>query len=343
MEFGVLVDPVVGPAELVDLAQRAEEWGYTYFWYPDEKFFRECYVGLTLVAAHTRRLKLGPCVTDPYSRHPIMTAAAIATLAEIAPGRVWLGLGAGGRGLREMGLAQTRPARALREAIEIIRGLLAGESVSYQGEVISLENRPLDFVPASPVPIMIGTGHGRHIQQLAGELADAAMLANYASPEAIGKGLSFVEQGAAKAGRKLHEIHLISRVDVAVHADGREARKALAPKVLSAVRASYPDLNYLDDLPPFEMTSTFLSILNKKDYQTKSYYAVPHHSAPLVPDALIDHLGVAGTLEEVAAKLQAIGALGFNQITIRAVPAHGQTMSECLRLISESVLPALKN
>lgn len=343
MEFGVLVDPVVGPAELVDLAQQAEEWGYTYFWYPDEKFFRECYVGLTLVAANTRRLKLGPCVTDPYSRHPIMTAAAVATLAEIAPGRVWLGLGAGGRGLREMGLAQTRPARALREAIEIIRGLMSGESVTYQGEVISLENRPLDFVPSGPVPIMIGTGHGRHIQQLAGEIADAAMLANYASPAAIGKGLSFVEQGAAKVGRKLREIHLISRVDVAVHPDSREARKALAPKVLSAVRASYPDLNYLDDLPPFEMSSAFLSILNKKDHHTKSYYAVPDHSAPLVPDALIDHLGVAGTPEEVAVRLQALGALGFNQITIRAVPAHGQTMPECLRLVSESVLPALKN
>ncbi len=342
MEFGVLVDPVIGPSELVDLAQQAEEWGYTYFWYPDEKFFRECYVGLTLVAANTTRLKLGPCVTDPYSRHPIMTAAAVATLAEIAPGRVWLGLGAGGRGLREMGLAQTRPSRALREAIEIIRGLLAGESVSYQGEVISLENRPLDFVPAGPVPIFIGTGHGRHIQQLAGEIADAAMLANYASPETIRKGLSFVEQGAAKAGRQLSDVYLISRVDVAVHPKREEARKVLAPKVLSAVRASYPDLNYLDDLPPFEMSSTFLSILSKKDYQTKSYYAVPDHSAPLVPDALIDHLGVAGTPSEVASRLLAISALGFNQITIRAVPVRGQTMLDCLRLISDSVLPIIK-
>lgn len=342
MEFGVLVDPVITAAELIELAQSLEEWGYTHFWYPDEKFFRECYIGLTLVAAHTKTLQLGPCVTDPYSRHPIMTAAAIATLSEVAPGRTWLGLGAGGRGLSEIGIKQERPAKAIREAITVIRGLLRGESVDFQGEIIQLQNRPLDFEPTDNVRIMIGTGHGRFIQQLAGEVADSAMLANYASPQAIRKGLEWIEKGAQKAGRTLADVHLISRVDVAIHSDRAAARRAVAPKVLSAVRSSYPELNYLEDIPPFEMTSEFVRVLGRKDYATKTFYANPAHSAPLIPPALIDHLAVAGTPDEVSQRLQAIAELGINQITIRAVPCEGQTMSESLAFIASQVLPGLR-
>jgi 5,10-methylenetetrahydromethanopterin reductase len=255
MEFGGLVDPSISAAVLCELSQSVEAWGYSHFWYPDEKFFRECYIGLALVATHTHRLQFGPCVTDPYSRHPIMTAAAVATLAELAPDRVWLGLGPGGRGLAARGIDPVRPARALREAVTIIRGLLAGETVDFQGEVISLHERPLDFRPPTGIRIMIGTGHGRFIQQLAGEVADSVMLANYASPETIESALGWVSKGAKRSGRTLADTHLISRVGVAVHADRSVARAAVAPKILSALRASCPALNYLDDLPAFDLSS----------------------------------------------------------------------------------------
>ena len=341
MEIGVLVDPSISLDELVTLARKLEGWGYTHFWYPDEKFFRECYIGLALVAVNTHAVQLGPCVTDPYSRHPIMTAAAVATLAEAAPGRVWLGLGAGGRGLRAMGIEQDRPARALRDAITIIRGLLEGRAVDYHGEIISLNERPLDFPPPSGIRIMIGTGHGRLIQQLAGEIADSVMLANYASPETIRNALRWVETGAQRAGRALSHLHLISRVDVALHADRITARAAVAPKILSALRASYPALTYLDDLPPFEMSSQLLQILGKKDYQTRTFYADPRHSAPLIPDTLIDHLAVAGTPDEIVPRLKAIRGLGFDQITVRPVPAEGQSMTGCLELFGQTVLPEL--
>ncbi len=342
MNCGLLVDPLLKPQDLIALAQAAEAAPFSHFWYPDEKFFRECYVGLTLVASHTQRIELGPCLTDPYSRHPIMTAAAIGTLAEVAPGRVWLGMGAGGRGLSAMGLEQVRPARAIREALEVIRRLLAGESVDYQGEVITLRDRPLDFTPTADVRFLIGTGHGRYVQQLAGEVADAVMLANYASPPALQKALTWVEKGARRAGRNLADVTLIARVDVAVSDEREQARAAVAPKILSALRASYPALNYLDDLPPFELSSELLRVLGKKDYATRTYYADPAHSAPLIPPALTDQLAVAGTPDEVADKLRAIAAVGFDQVTIRPVPAAGQTLASSVALFTERVLPALQ-
>ena len=77
--------------------------------------FRECYVGLAALAARTDQIRLGPGVTDPYSRHPAVTAATIATLDELSGRRALLGLGVGGTGFRELGLSTPLPVAALRE------------------------------------------------------------------------------------------------------------------------------------------------------------------------------------------------------------------------------------
>lgn len=338
MEYGLLLPPIYNPAELVKIARCVEEMGFSSFWYPDEKFFRDCYVGLSLVAEHTDQINLGPCVTEPYSRHPIMTAVSIASLSEIAPGRTWLGLGAGGRGFQAMGIQRQRPARAIREAVQIIRDLLAGERVDYQGQVIQINDRPLDFSPPEQIPILIATGFGHKIQTLAGEIADAVMLANYASKEAIAAGISRIRAGAKKANRTLENIRLISRVDVAVNLDGNLAREAVAPKILSAIRASYPSLTYFDDLPDFELSSKFLSVIRQKDYKARTFYADPENSAPLIPPELYHHFSVAGTPDEVARQLEGIRSLGvFDEITLLPVPSSKQTIHDCLLLVQDLV------
>src|SRR5262249_57306009 len=80
---------------LVERAKLAEASGYDTVWLADERFYREVYACLTLFAANTARVRLGPCVTDPFARHPALTAMAIATIDEISGGRAVLGIGAG--------------------------------------------------------------------------------------------------------------------------------------------------------------------------------------------------------------------------------------------------------
>ena len=340
MDFGILIPPVFAPDRLISIAGRSERLGVSSFWYPDEKFFRECYVGLTLVAANTRSMNVGVCVTDPYSRHPIMTAAAIGSVAEVAPGRTWLGLGAGGRGFGAMGIERKRPATAIREAVQIIRSLTVGESVAFQGKVMSLQERKLDFRPPPDIPIMIATGYGHAIQRLAGEIGDAAMLANYATPESIRPVFQRVEQGMANAGGTGSDLRLISRVDVAVHEDGELARMAVAPAILSAIRASYPSLAYLDDLPAFTLSSRLLDVIRRKDYQTRSRCADPELSGPLIPPALTRQMSIAGTPEEVRDRIVTILQIGiFDELTIRPVPSGVQSMDDCLERVHEVITP----
>src|SRR5437773_9685760 len=154
LRTGLLILPTYEPARLAALAEVAEATGYDDFWIADERFFREVYACLTLCALRTRRVRLGPCVTDPYSRNPALTAMAIATLDEIAGGRAVLGIGAGVSGFRELGIDAGRSAVAIREALELIRRLLAGETVTLKGEQIAFSEGRLDFPPIRPdVPI----------------------------------------------------------------------------------------------------------------------------------------------------------------------------------------------
>src|SRR5215471_4097111 len=127
-------------AQLKERARLAEANGYTAVWVADERFHREVDSCLGQIAANTAKVLVGPCVTDPHARHPALTAMAIATLDEISGGRAILGTGAGISGIAELGIERRKPARAIRESIQLIRALLRGETADFYGEVIALNN-----------------------------------------------------------------------------------------------------------------------------------------------------------------------------------------------------------
>ena len=97
---------------MVERAKLAEANGYETLWVADERFYREVYATLAILAQHTKRVQLGTCVTDPFSRHPALTAMAIATLDEISNQRAILGFGAGISGFAELGIVRKKPAAA---------------------------------------------------------------------------------------------------------------------------------------------------------------------------------------------------------------------------------------
>src|SRR5262249_34324512 len=118
--------PVSRVAELGALCERL---GFDSYWVADQRWMRDVWGSLTATALRRSHIHLGTRVTDPYVRHPALTAVAVASLDELSGGRAILGLGAGGSGFREMGIERKKPVTALREAIELIRRLLAGEEV----------------------------------------------------------------------------------------------------------------------------------------------------------------------------------------------------------------------
>jgi 5,10-methylenetetrahydromethanopterin reductase len=198
--WGIWLHAVRPVPDLVRLAVAAEDLGAAALLLADEGVDRDLYVTLTAVAVATRNLALIPAITNPHSRHPVATAAALGSLAEVAPGRVVAGLGAGGtRVFGPMGFAPVRPFTALAEAVDVIDALLAGGTVDHAGEFTAAGAR-LSWAPGS-LPLAIA-GRGPRVEQLTARRADWAVLAGKPVAEA-GALISSLRMRAAAAGRQL--------------------------------------------------------------------------------------------------------------------------------------------
>ncbi|RMF93146.1 MAG: LLM class flavin-dependent oxidoreductase [Nitrospinota bacterium] len=332
MEYGLLLFGEHPAEELITLARLAEDEGYDVFWYADEKFYRDVYVGLTAVAMSTSRIRLGTCVTDPYARHPALTAAAVAALDELSHGRMILGIGAGGSGFPTMGIRRERPAVAIREAVEIIRGLWRGERVHYTGSVLFCHNGQLNFPVTRLPPVVIGT-RGYHTLKMAGAVADGVMIAPYASAPGLRYAIGRIREGAQ--GRP-HPVQIIARVDICVNDDHPQmARQAVKRMIALPLWNSYPHFQYLEVLG-LEVPSALQAQLAKRDYSL----IVP--SASLVPDSFVRHLAVAGSRQEVITQLQEIAATGVDQITMYPVLTPGQTIQEAIIRFARDIMPQVR-
>ena len=161
--WGLWLEPLLPPDELAALARQAEEAGASYVFVADEGTERDVFVVLAVLARATSRVVLGSGITNPFTRHPVALAAAFATLAELAPGRIVAGLGTGGtRTLAPLGLDPARPYSALVECVDLVERLLAGQEVDAEGQFAARGAR----LPWSPGPLPIATaGRGPRVER----------------------------------------------------------------------------------------------------------------------------------------------------------------------------------
>jgi 5,10-methylenetetrahydromethanopterin reductase len=320
LRTGLLVLPGASPSRLAGLAAMAEEAGYDDFWLADERFFREVYACLAACALATRRIRLGPCVTDPYSRHPALTAMAIATLDEIAGGRAVLGVGAGVSGFRELGIDASRSAVAIREAIELIRRLLAGETVTVKGREVRFTEGRLDFTaPRADLPIYVASQRAGGCR-VAGRVADGAIMQG-ALAEPLVRFLRETVHGAAReAGRDPARVALVARLNVCVHEDRRVARDVMRPTIVRSLSAQRPDF--------FTFATAGLTL---PPALREAVLALPytHDPAPLravapqVPDAFVDACTLTGPPEVIAEEVVRLARSGIAEVIVYPLGVDG--------------------
>jgi 5,10-methylenetetrahydromethanopterin reductase len=155
LTFEAEISPGMTSRQVVALARLAEEAGFDRLGISDVIFWPDCFALLALVARETTRIHMGPMVTNPYSRHPAVLAGIMSTLQDASEGRAFLGIGVGA-GLEAVGETYPRPVAHLREAITVIRGLLAGEEVDLEGSTLTVARSKM-VGPVLPVPIAIGS------------------------------------------------------------------------------------------------------------------------------------------------------------------------------------------
>ena len=322
-ELGLLLLPERPVPDLVDIARRAEDVGYDSIWVADEKFYRDPMVVLTAIALHTTRVSLGTGVTEPYARHPALIAMALGTLEDVAPGRVVVGIGAGGPGFPPMGIVRRKPARALVEAVAILRRLFAGERVTTEGEVLSFRGGSLNF-STRPLPIFVAA-RGEQALTAAGGTADGVIMAPFASRAAVDYAISMVRRGAERAGRPLPKI--VARVDVSIADDTRSAEAAVRYFVALPLWVSYPNWAYVEAVgahPPEEARA----LMARRDYRDIS------QAASMLPLSMIHHFSIAGTAAEVHRRIADLLPV-IDQLAVHPVPATGWSMERLIGAIAD--------
>jgi 5,10-methylenetetrahydromethanopterin reductase len=284
--WGIWLHAVRPVPELVRLAVAAERLGAAALLLADEGIDRDLYVTLTAVAVATERIALVPAITNPHSRHPVATAAALGSLAEVAPGRVVAGLGAGGTLVfGPMGLAPARPYTALAEAVEVIDALLAGQTVNHSGEFTASQAR-LDWAPGR-LPIAIA-GRGPRVERLSAQRGDWVIVSGKPVEEVAGYARAIRDQ-AARAGRAV-----------------RIAWNPMVGWEPGHVDAIRPHLSYMT----VDMPDRWRERLGISDSVVVGLRAAlrndgPDAAARLVPDAVLDAFAIVGDRADVAGRLAA--------------------------------------
>jgi probable F420-dependent oxidoreductase len=245
--------PTFASDEFVALAREAESRGYRTAWM-GEAAGTDGVTVTTLMAAHTTRLEVATGVLPIQTRTPVVLGMTAATLGHVAPGRFALGLGVSSRAIVEQwnGLTFVPGLAQMREAVQVIRGVLSGERVNFAGRFYRIRNFRL-AIPPPPKPVRIVLAAlGDEALRLAGEIADGVLL-NWIGPETVPHAVAELEAGAKRAGRTLDGFEIGAFVRTCVTDAPEPARQALARDItgyttVDAYAAYFRASGFADDI-----------------------------------------------------------------------------------------------
>ena len=286
--------------EMVELAQRAEEAGCESVWIAETRVTRDGFVPAGAIAARTSRIGIGTGIVNVFTRGPVLSAISFATLDEASHGRAIAGLGPGSPlVLAAQGQPFDKPLTRLREYVEVLRRLLRGERFDYAGQTVRLEAIQLEFEPyRRDIPVHLGVT-GPKALELAGEIADGAMLNGFLPPAYVRRARERIAAGAARAGRDPAAIDVSMALITAVDDDGQAARDAARPFVTM----------YMTRMPNIAAEMGFDG---EQLDQVRAAVAAGGIEAglPYVSDAMVTAVTVAGTPEECRARIADYRAAG---------------------------------
>jgi 5,10-methylenetetrahydromethanopterin reductase len=332
LSVGVGLLPEVPARAVADAAAEAESHGFSTVWVPDERFFRDVTVTLAAVGRSTRRVRLGPCVTDPFVRHPAITATSMATLQEAARGRLVIGLGAGISGFGAMGITPRRPAEAIKATVHLLRALFAGESVTVDAP-FRFHGR-MDFGPVPAAPIYVA-GRGPRVLEAAGEVADGVMLGGLAAPTMVERAIAFVDKGLARAGRSRGDLTLAAWTHTVIGTDPRRVRRRARLVVFGILLSSRDVLPTFGVALPVPLEAAMASV------RYGDHWKLPDDVLALIPDGVVDAFTVSGTPPECHAKLRALAAAGITHFALRLWPVDDGGPLVPMRLFADEILGRL--
>jgi alkanesulfonate monooxygenase SsuD/methylene tetrahydromethanopterin reductase-like flavin-dependent oxidoreductase (luciferase family) len=321
---GLLIGSHIHPAAIPGLAGLAERSGFGELWLTEDLWFTSGVVCAEAALAATERIPVGLGIQSAVTRHVSIQALDFATLASLHPDRFWPGIGLGlPSWLDQMGLRPSAPLRAVRETVDVVRRLLAGDVVTHDG-THQLRDIRLEHPPAQLPPIYVGAVGPQSIRQT-GRTADGLVASVTSGTEYVRWARSLLDGAAAEVGvaagaRRIATFALFSAGD-----DIEEARDAIRPTLafyLMAMRGT--------DLV------TVAGIADELDELARG--GVDRIAAQM-PARWIDDLAVVGDAATCAERIEALREAGSDSVVL--FPAPFERSEELVRYAGSRILPLL--
>ncbi len=258
-------------------------------------------------AVATSRIELGAGVWNPYLRHPAQIAMEIGALDELSNGRAALGLGSGlAAPIERLGIDNSRPLGAMRDAFAIVRGLLTGRSVSYEGSVFSVEDAKLSYTPPRPDLPLLMAARGPRALALCAKIADGLMISNMCPA-------GFAAHAAAIARPK----RLIQYAPCSVSTDRGTAVAAIQP-VLAGMLKTFWALGQ-------RVPAARASLVDHSGIPEADFAAAAANPPNALDERFVDAFSVTGTPQECRARIAAYGAAGVTDLVMTFVGADPES------------------
>lgn len=314
-----------------EYAQLVEGHGFETLWAIDsQQLYTELYVTLAECARVTEEVALAPGITNPVSRHPSVTASAIAALDQVSEGRASLGIGAGDSAVYSIGKTPTT-VDGLREAATTIQSLLAGEMVEFDGEPFTLET-------VDRQPDVYVAAEGPKTLQMAGAVGDGVIFGGGPNPETVAElGLENIRAGAEAAGRTLDDIRLVALTPACVADTQAEAVETLKP-VIEPV--AWHNFSFSVAEAPEHLQPELQRLADAHDMQ--EHGKEDAEAIGTVQDEVWEYLGdrfaVAGPPERCQDRLRELAELGVDEVMCLFPPDR----FEHTRRFAEEVMDPLR-
>jgi 5,10-methylenetetrahydromethanopterin reductase len=342
------------PTTIGEQAAAIERDGWHGLLMPDtQNVMGDSYIALTIAASSTTQLRLGTGVTNPYTRHPVVTASAIATLHAVSAGRAVLGIGRGDSSLAHLGLAPASPS-AFGRYLTKVQAYLRGEAVGFDGkeggEARKIETLPgaghpeesqlLWLDPALPkVPVDVAAT-GPKVIALAAPIVERLTFAVGADINRLSWAIDTARRSRKEAGLDPDGLALGAYLNVVPHEDLEVARGLAATGVTTFSRFSV-----MHGVPAEGVSTETAEVLERLstsyDLREHGSGTASHRSA--IDGEYIDGFGVVGSPQRCIDRLRELEAIGLHRIAILAALAEpSDDLARSNRLLVEEVLPAVR-
>jgi probable F420-dependent oxidoreductase len=293
----------------VDRIVRAEQLGFRFGWtYDSHILWQEGYILLTLAAAATSTIKLGHCVTNPGIREPTVTASAYATLHDISEGRMAMGIGRGDSSRRVVGLEPV-PVREFENALEMIKDLMNGRQVHWNGRDLKLE-----WARTEPEIPMYVAGYGPRALGVAGRVGDGVII-QLADPEITRWIIERARAAAVEAGRDPEALYPVVSAPAVVDADltrWREELRWFPAMVSNHVKDLIARYGTDGEIP--KALTDFAQRVEEYDYSEHSRVGAEH--GKYISDEIVDRFCLLGEKEQQVEQLRELEDLGVRQVNL---------------------------